>query len=32
MKTIKHFIKSIVNEYINGFKESANLMYGHLYK
>ena len=32
MKTVKKLFKVLVNGYINSYKESANLMYGHLYK
>jgi len=32
MKTVKKIFKTIVNGYLNGFKESAEMMYGHLYK
>lgn len=31
MKTVKKILKTMVNGYLNGFKESAKMMYGHLY-
>ena len=32
MKTVKKIFKTMVNGYLNGIKESAEMMYGHLYK
>lgn len=31
MKTIKKIFKKVVYSYIDGYKETANVMYGHLY-
>lgn len=32
MKTLKRLFKVLVNGYLDSYKESANIMYGHLYK
>ena len=32
MKTVKKLFKVLVSGYLNSYKESADMMYGHLYK
>lgn len=32
MKTIKKITRTLICGYIKGFKESANMQYGYLYK
>lgn len=32
MKTLKRIAKTLLTEYIKGFRESADMTYGHLYK
>ena len=32
MKTLKRLTKALITGYINGFRESANMTYGYLYR
>ena len=32
MKTLKRIVKTLLTEYIKGFRVSANMTYGYLYK
>ena len=32
MKTLKRITQALINGYIEGFRESANMTYGYLYR
>lgn len=32
MKILKKIVKTLITEYIKGFRKSADMTYGHLYK